>query len=92
MVEKTETEETIDFFVPFLSLVKFQLRGRTGPLLPLGYACTPINKNKKGIRKFSAMFQAFSNKISYIQKIVLSSSRGQDNFRGLEATRPRPRT
>ena len=27
-----------------------------------------------------------------IQKIVLSSSRGQANFRGLEASRPRPRT
>ena len=34
----------------------------------------------------------FSNKISTVQKIVLSSSRGQGNFRGLEASRPRPRT
>ena len=44
---------------------------------------------KKGLRKFSARFLAFSNKISTVQKIVLSSSRGQGNFRGLEASRPR---
>ena len=37
-------------------------------------------------------FLALSNKISTVQKIVLSSSRGQGNFRGLEASRPRPRT
>ena len=44
---------------------------------------------KKGFRKFSARFVAFSIKILTIQKIVLSSSRGQGNFRGLEASRPR---
>ena len=32
------------------------------------------------------------HKVLTIQKIVLSSSRGQANFRGLEASRPRPRT
>ena len=32
------------------------------------------------------------HKILTFQKIVLSSSRGQANFRGLEASRPRPRT
>ena len=31
------------------------------------------------------MFLAFSNEISTVQKIVLSSRRGQGNFRGLEA-------
>ena len=31
-------------------------------------------------------------KILTIQKIVLSSSQGHGNFRGLEASRPRPRT
>ena len=40
---------------------------------------------------FQKMFQAL-HKISTIQKIVLSSSRGQANFRGLETSRPRPRT
>ena len=51
-----------------------------------------LTKTKKGLRKVSARFLAFSCKISTVQKIVLSSSRGQGNFRGLEASRPRPRT
>ena len=59
---------------------------------PLGYAYAPSEENKKGARKFFAMFLAFSNEISTVQKIVLSSSRGQGSFRGLEASRPRPRT
>ena len=40
---------------------------------------------------FQKTFQAL-HKILTIQKIVLSSSRGQANFRGLEASRPRPRS
>ena len=40
---------------------------------------------------FQKIFQAL-HKILTIQKIALSSSRGQANFRGLEASRPRPRT
>ena len=40
---------------------------------------------------FQKNFQAL-HKILTFQKIVLSSSRGQANFRGLEASRPRPRT
>ena len=40
---------------------------------------------------FQTIFQA-KHKILTFQKIVLSSSRGQANFRGLEASRPRPRT
>ena len=40
---------------------------------------------------FQKIFQAL-HKILTFQKIVLSSSRGQANFRGLEAPRPRPRT
>ena len=39
---------------------------------------------------FQKIFQAL-HKILTIQKVVLSSSRGQANFRGLEALRPRPR-
>ena len=39
-------------------------------------------------RKISGVFQRNFNG----SKIVLSSSRGQGNFRGLEASRPRPRT
>ena len=52
----------------------------------------PLEENKNSVHKFSARFLAFSNKISTVQKIVLSSSRGQGNFQGLEASRPRPRT
>ena len=40
---------------------------------------------------FQKNFQAL-HKILTLQKILLSSSRGQANFRGLEASRPRPRT
>ena len=40
---------------------------------------------------FQKIFQAL-HKILTIQKIVLSSSRGQANFRELETSRPRPRT
>ena len=43
---------------------------------------------KQVLQKF---FQALHNILTF-QKIVLSSSRGQANFRGLEASRPRPRT
>ena len=66
--------------------------GSPGPSPPpswLRYA--PIKENKKGIRKFSARFLVVSKKILTVQKIVLSSSRGQGNFRGLEASRPRTR-
>ena len=51
-----------------------------------------LKKTKKGLRKFTARFLALSNKILTVQKTVLSSSRGQGNFRGLEASRPKPRT
>ena len=40
---------------------------------------------------FQKIFQAL-HKILTFQKIVLSSSREQANFRGLEASSPRPRT
>ena len=60
-----------------------------------------ISKKKRSSQKlfkrspqknvFQTIFQALHN-ILTIQKILLSSSRGQANFRGLEASRPRPRT
>ena len=40
---------------------------------------------------FQKIFQALY-KLLTTQKIVLSSSRAQGSFRGLEASRPRPRT
>ena len=42
-----------------------------------------FRKTKKGLRKFSARFLALSNKISTVQKIVLSWSRGQAIFEDL---------
>ena len=47
---------------------------------------------KRSPRKnaFQKIFQLL-HKILTFRKIVLSSSRGQANFRGLEASRPRPR-
>ena len=68
--------------------MKFQLGGAPA-LPPLAYAYASSEENKKVARKFSARFLAFSNEILSVQKIVLSSSRGQANFRGLEASRPR---
>ena len=53
---------------------------------------SPKEENKKDLRKFSARFLAFANKILTIQKIELSSNRGKGNFRGLEASRPRRNT
>ena len=65
--------------------------------------CSPKKKKKKKRSSqkffrqsplknvFHKIFQAL-HKILTFQKIVLSSSRGQANFRGLEASRPRPRT
>ena len=63
--------------------------------------CSPKEKKKKVSTK---IFQAISTKKRFPKnfssapqnfnhsKIVLSSSRGQANFHGLEASRPRPRT
>ena len=63
--------------------------------------CSPKKKKERSSQKFfkrspqknvfQKIFQALHN-ILTIQKILLSSSRGQANFRGLEASRPRPRT
>ena len=50
---------------------------------------SPKEENKKGLRKYSPRFPAFSNDVLTILKIVLSSSQGQDNFRGLEVSRLR---
>ena len=67
-----------------------------------GHKCKCFPK-KKGLKKFFSVdlkkkktiwkniFQPIY-KILTIQKIVLSSSRGQGNFRELEASRPRSRT
>ena len=64
------------------------------------HKCSPKKKKRSSQKFFKRSLQknVFQNifqvlpKIFTIQKIVLSSSRGQANFRGLEASRPRPRT
>ena len=43
MLKETETEETIVFFVTFLSFVAFQLGGRAPWPPPLGYAYVSSN-------------------------------------------------
>ena len=45
-------------------------------------------RSRQIFREISGVFQRNFSGL----KIVLSSSRGQGNFRGLEASRPRPRT
>ena len=52
------------------------------------YLRKPKKKSLQIFRKVSGVFQRNFNG----SKIVLFSSRGQGNFRGLEASRPRPRT
>ena len=47
---------------------------------------------KKGLRKFSARYLAFSNTILIIQKIVLSLAEDRAIFEDLLASRPRSRT
>ena len=84
MLNRNETEETIGFFVTFLSLVKFQLGGSLPPL-PLPMPMLKVRKTKKCVCNFSVRFMAFYNEILTVQKIVLSSSRGQGNFWGFEA-------
>ena len=64
--KETETEETIDFFVTFLSLVKLQLEGACLP--PLVYAYAPIEENKTGVRKFSRGFWRFTTKFQLLKK------------------------
>ena len=65
--------------------------GPRPPASPWLRQCSNWQK-QKGVRKFFARFLVFYNKISTVKKIVLSSSRGQGNFRGPKASRPRPST
>ena len=74
MLKETEIEETIGFFVNIFVVGEISIGERPGPPAPPGYANAPIEKNKKDVRKFSARLLVFSNKISTVQKIVLSSS------------------
>ena len=62
---------------------------------PLGYAYAPVQvrKTKKVFANFSRGYSGvFQRNFNCSKYIVLSSNRGQGNFRELEASRPRPRT
>ena len=63
-------------------------RGRGQECLRPRTQAQVFSKKKK---VFKQIFQAIY-KILTMQKILLSSSRGQGKFPGLEASRPRPRT
>ena len=91
MQKKNETEETNRLFCHVFVIGEVSIGEGPGPPASPGYANAPIEKIKNGVRKFSARFLVFYNKISTVKKIVLFSSRGQGNFRGPKASRPRPR-
>ena len=57
-----------------------------------GQECSKPRPRTKDTSASALQKKKALHKILTIQKIVLSSSRGQANFRGLEASRPRPRT
>ena len=61
------------------------------PLPPLRTPMLQVRKTKKVFANFSEVSVVFQRNFN-CSKIVLFSSRGQGNFRGLEASRPRPRT
>ena len=69
MQKETETEETIGFFVTFLSLVKFQL-GRGGPPtpLPLAKSMLQVRKTEKVLANFLQCFWRFSTKFQLFKK------------------------
>ena len=73
------------FLSHFLSLVRFQFGGRPAWLS----LCSNCGKQKKVFANFPRGFWRFPTKFQWFKKIVLSSSRGQGNFRGPKASRPR---
>ena len=52
---------------------------------------SPLENKKRSSQIFREVFGVFQQNFNG-SKIVLFSSRGQGNFRGLESSRPRPRT
>ena len=74
-----------------LSKKKSLHKNFSGDLLKKKKVFTKIFQAISTKTRFQKIFHAL-HKILTIQKIVLSSSRGQANFRGLEASRPWPRT
>ena len=73
------------------SKTKFFRRSQKKRSSKIFFRRSPNEENKNSLQKFSARFLAFSYKIFTVQKIVLSLSGGQGNFREPEASRSRPR-
>ena len=72
MLKETETEETIVFFVAFLSMVAFQLGRGPGPLGPPALLATPMYFSIKLLkgdlsRKFS--YSVFSKNLRKILEV-----------------------
>ena len=59
-LQETETEETIDFFVTFLSLVKFQLGGRPAWLS----LCSNCGKQKRYLQIFREVTGVFQQNLN----------------------------
>ena len=72
------------------SSIKFFRRKRSSNVFFFGDF--HLRKTKKVFANFLRGFWRFPAKFQRFKKIVLSTSRGQGNFRGLEDSRPRPRT
>ena len=73
--KETETEESIGFFVTFLSLVKFQLgRGRTPCPPPLGDAYAPSEENQKVLANFLRSFWRFPTKFNCSKSSAVQAS------------------
>ena len=63
-----ETEETMGFFVTFLSMVKFQLRETRAPCPPLATPMLRVRKTKKVFANFPRGFWRFPTKFQLFKK------------------------
>ena len=77
-------------FCHIFVISEITIRGGLPPS-PCLRLCSNWGKQKRCSQIFCEVSGVFQRNFN-CSKIVLSSSRGQGNFRGLEASRPRPRT
>ena len=74
MLKRTETEETIGFFVTFLSLMKFQFGGGEARLAK---PVLQLRKTKKVFANFPRGFWLFPTKFQWFNSVVLEPRSGQ---------------